>query len=127
MDKNSEGLCLFIACTDEVRSRYFEQVHGAFRERTPDTNILDLKRLETREELVQFIKDYLDSARIVSTEDQSEEKQVEPFEREAIDEIFAKSNGIARGIVRLCSKSIEVGIDENLEKIGTEIIRRLSG
>ena len=127
LDKNPEGLCLILACSDEVKSKYDQYVHSAFKERTPTSNIFDLTVLENVEEVVQFIKDYLNTARIISTEDKSLEEQIHPFELETIKEIFNKTGGLQREIVRLCSRLINLGISENLEKISPEIVTKCLG
>ena len=127
LDKNPKGLCLILACSDEVKSKYDQYVHSAFKERTPTSNIFDLTVLENVEEVAQFIKDYLDTARIISTEDKSLEEQIHPFKLETIKEIFNKTGGLQREIVRLCSRLINLGISENLEKISPEIVTKCLG
>jgi Cdc6-like AAA superfamily ATPase len=124
LDRNPEGLCMVLACSDDVKGKYSEYVHSAFKERTPASNILDLAVLENVEEVTQFIKDYLDTARITSTNNKPLEKQIHPFEVKTIEEIFNKANGLPREIVRLCSRLINLGISENLEKIGPEALSK---
>lgn len=124
LDRNPEGLCIVLACSDDVKGKFDEHIHSAFKERVPTSNILDLKVLESKEEVVQFIKDYLDTARITSTDNKPLEKQVHPFEVETVEEILNKTSGVPREIVQLCSRLINLGISENLEKIGPEVISK---
>jgi len=110
IDRNPEGLCLFFACAAEVERELKTAVIPALISRIPPGNEVTLENL-SKEEVIQFIIDYLDTSRITEPRAKNSKKlfieQLKPFKPDAIPKILEHSGGDIRKIMRICRTLIE--------------------
>lgn len=115
MDQNSSGLCMLFGCAPEVWQDVMSEYH-AFSERIGEE--VALKPL-TNEHLKELVSNYLDRERDGSNEGSS----IAPFTDEGLDVILQLSQGNIRQALAICSRVLDVAVEENREEVTPEFVQ----
>ena len=116
MDQNSSGLCMLFGCAPEVWQEVMSEYH-AFSERIGQE--VSLRPL-TNENLYELIGDYLDRER-----ESISDGGIEPFTEDSLDMILQRSQGNIRQVLSLCSRVLDVAVDENHQKITGDVVEEV--
>lgn len=112
MDQNSSGLSVLFGCAPEVWQDVMSEYH-AFSERIGQE--VALKPL-TNEDLEELVVDYLNTARV------EEGSNTSPFTEESLDMILQRSQGNVRQVLSICGRAVDEGLNQNKEKISSDIV-----
>jgi Cdc6-like AAA superfamily ATPase len=113
MDQNSHGLCMLFACAPEVWQDVMSEYH-AFSERIGQEVAL---RPLTDEHIAELVSSYLNTAR------PADRDGIDPFEKECLELIHQRSQGNVRQALSLCSRVLDVAVDDDEERVGPEIVQ----
>ncbi|MUV85318.1 ATPase [Natronomonas sp. CBA1123] len=115
MDQNSHGLCMLFGCAPEVWQDVMSEYH-AFSERIGQEVAL---RPLTDNHIQELVSSYLTLARMNGAEG------IEPFEPECINLIHQRSQGNVRQALALCSRVLDMAVDEGEDEIGSEFVQKV--
>jgi Cdc6-like AAA superfamily ATPase len=115
MDQNSHGLCMLFGCAPEVWQDVMSEYH-AFSERIGQEVAL---RPLTDNHIQELVSSYLTLARMNGAEG------IEPFEPECINLIHQRSQGNVRQALSLCSRVLDMAVDEGEDEIGSEFVQKV--
>jgi len=102
MDQNSDGLCILFGCAPEVWQDVMSEYH-AFSERIGQEVAL---RPMTEDMVRELVAEYLDLVRDETA------TGIDPFTEEGLQYILQRSQGNVRQILSLCSRVLDVAIEE---------------
>lgn len=115
MDQNSHGLCMLFGCAPEVWQDVMSEYH-AFSERIGQE--VALQPL-TDEHIRELVESHLDLVRTNGAEG------IEPFEEECLNLIHQRSQGNVRQALSLCSRMLDLAVDQNKDRIEPELVQKV--